>query len=110
MRSLSLAVVGILILMSRSSCLRAVSTPQEMISSNSFSFSMADTNMELELMMDSETNRMLAASTKVVTGVTGKRRSTLDCGRGKRYCLPRKSRKNPPRCNSYQRDLNQCPK
>ncbi|KDP44430.1 hypothetical protein JCGZ_16263 [Jatropha curcas] len=109
MRSLSLAVVVILILMSRSSCLGAVSTPQEMISSNSFSFSMADTNMELELMMDSATNRMLADSARRVASEAGKPRSTLGCGRGNRYCLPDKNRKNPPRCSRYNRDP-RCPK
>ncbi|KDP35625.1 hypothetical protein JCGZ_09063 [Jatropha curcas] len=89
MRSLSLAVVVILILMSRSSCLGAVSNPQEMISSNSFSFSIADTNMELELMMDSETNRMLAGIPQRGTGTAlNRNRAVFGCGQGKGYCLP----------------------
>ncbi|KDP35623.1 hypothetical protein JCGZ_09061 [Jatropha curcas] len=103
MRSLSLAVVVILILMSRSSCPGTVSNPQEMISSYSFSFSIADTNMELELMMDSETNRMLEGSSPRGTDNVGSRnRPALGCGRGKRYCLPSKNT-NPQRCGLYDR-------
>ncbi|KDP44422.1 hypothetical protein JCGZ_16255 [Jatropha curcas] len=105
MRSLSLAVVVILILMSRSSCLGAVSTPQEMISNNSFSFSMADTNMELELMMDSETNRMLTASTNSATGGVGNpNRPALDCRPGNRYCLPVSNPGTRKACPRYKRD------
>ncbi|KDP27272.1 hypothetical protein JCGZ_19971 [Jatropha curcas] len=104
MRSLSLAMVVILVLTSGSSCFGVISTPQEMISN--ISFSIADTNMELGFMMDSEINRMLAVgSTKLKPGTydTLKPPALFGCGQGKSYCLPPPNSKKPPGSSPYLR-------
>ncbi|KAJ9174013.1 hypothetical protein P3X46_017088 [Hevea brasiliensis] len=79
-----IAAVVVVILLSTSPC--SASVPK---GTDGNHFSIGDSNMELEFMMDSEFSRMLSTST-VYTN-TFKKGAVFGCGRAKRYCLPQKN-------------------
>ncbi|XVE78543.1 hypothetical protein DITRI_Ditri13aG0153800 [Diplodiscus trichospermus] len=67
----------------------------------------ADHNMELELLMESEMGRMLATENRYVTeGTEDSNKAAVDCGRGKPYksCTPPENKhKVPDTCSTYKR-------
>ncbi|XWS36835.1 hypothetical protein CRYUN_Cryun20dG0119800 [Craigia yunnanensis] len=67
----------------------------------------ADHNMELEFLMDSEIVRMLASENRYVTeGTKNRAEPAADCGRGKPYkaCTPPENEpKVPESCSTYKR-------
>ena len=54
------------------------------------SYSIADSILDLEFMMDSEINRILRGSRAAGTtgGTLNRYKALYGCGRGKRYCVP----------------------
>ncbi|XVE78542.1 hypothetical protein DITRI_Ditri13aG0153700 [Diplodiscus trichospermus] len=67
----------------------------------------ADYNMELEFLMESEMGRMLATENRYVTeGTEDSDKAAVDCGRGKPYksCTPPENKhKVPEPCSTYKR-------
>ncbi|KAJ6960222.1 hypothetical protein NC653_038304 [Populus alba x Populus x berolinensis] len=94
MKSLSLSALTLssllltMMLLNTKSCGASISLPE--MDGDVPSYTIADSNIDLEFMMDSEINRILTSSR--AGGTTG---GTLDrfkalfaCGRGNRYCVP----------------------
>ncbi|KAG8662400.1 hypothetical protein MANES_01G101700v8 [Manihot esculenta] len=82
--SVSVIAVLVLILLRTSPCRAAVP-----MAADANHFSVGDTNLDVEFMMDSEFSRMLAAagSTNAFDSLD-ESKAVFNCGRGKGYCLP----------------------
>ncbi|KAF2298659.1 hypothetical protein GH714_024556 [Hevea brasiliensis] len=96
-----IAAVVVVILLSTSPC--RASVPK---GTDGNHFSIGDSNMEFEFMMDSEFSRMLSTST--VYTDTFKKGAVFGCGRAKRYCLPQpnpKRRRSPSKYRHIQLEL-----
>ena len=106
MKSLSLSALILssllmMMLLNTKSCGASISLPE--MDGDVPLYSIADSNFDLEFMMDSEINRILAGSRRVVGGALNPHKPAFGCGRGKRYCVPKGS--NKPNCRSqYKRD------
>nr|ABK96596.1 unknown [Populus trichocarpa x Populus deltoides] len=107
MKSLSLSALTLssllltMMLLNTKSCGASISLPE--MDGDVPLYSIADSNLDLEFIMDSEINRILAASsTRKGTSNPG---PVFGCGRGNRYCLDKVHHGRP--CPVYKRD---CPK
>ena len=103
MKSLSLSVLTLslllmMMLLNTKSCGASISLPE--MEGDVPSYSIADSILDLEFMMDSEINRILITGSlnkaydainkkgPVFGGGPGNRYSLFRCGRGNRYCVP----------------------
>jgi len=99
--ALTLSLLLMMMLLNTKSCGASISLPE--MDGDVPLYSIADSNFDLEFMMDSEINRILAGSRRVVGGALNPHKPAFGCGRGKRYCVPKGS--NKPNCRSqYKRD------
>jgi len=107
MKSLSLSALTLsslllaMMLLNTKSCGASISLPE--MDGDVPLYSIADSNLDLEFMMDSEINRILADSRNGGGGALNPHKPAFGCGHAKRYCVP-----NPDgtkRCRSmYKRD------
>jgi len=69
-------------------------------------YSIADSNLDLEFMMDSEINRILQTGSRAPGDSYDRSRAVFPCGRGNGYCVNKDYHKPPCRPGPYKRD---CP-
>ncbi|KAJ6753036.1 hypothetical protein OIU74_027813 [Salix koriyanagi] len=109
MRSLSLSALTLsslllllLLLLNTKRCRASISLPE--MDGDLPLYSIADSNLDSEFMMDSEINRILVGSVPVNIYKTKDSGNPLfQCGRGQRYCV---AQDNKNRCVPYKRDCN----
>ncbi|KAJ6734843.1 hypothetical protein OIU79_002003 [Salix purpurea] len=107
MRSLSLSALTLssslmmmmLLLLSSESCGASISLPE--MDGDLPLYSIADSNLDLEFMMDSEINRMLASPGNQISDPYNKFKAPFNCDQAPRYCVPLGSKKP---CGLYKRD------
>jgi len=109
MKSLSLSALTssllLMMLLNTISCGASISLPK-MDGDVPLYSSIADSNMDLEFMMDSEINRILSDGGSTNLGNKGlyPRTNSFECARGERYkCI---APKKDARCVPYKRDCN----
>jgi hypothetical protein len=86
--SLTLSLLLMMMLLNTKSCGASILLPE--MDGDVPLYSIADSNLDLEFMMDSEINRILTGVRVGTTGGTQNPYKALyGCGRGKRYCVPK---------------------
>ncbi|KAG6741843.1 hypothetical protein POTOM_055122 [Populus tomentosa] len=95
MKSLSLSALTLssllltMMLLNSKCCGASISLPE--MEGDVPLYSIADSNLDLEFMMDSEINRILGDGSRAA-GTTGgtqnPNKAVFDCGRGNQYCVP----------------------
>uniref|UniRef100_A0A2K1X5U2 Rapid ALkalinization Factor n=1 Tax=Populus trichocarpa TaxID=3694 RepID=A0A2K1X5U2_POPTR len=107
MKSLSLSALTLssllltMMLLNTKSCGASISLPE--MDGDVPLYSIADSNLDLEFMMDSEINRILGSRNAGVDPLI-RQKPVFGCGRGNRYCVP-KGPDNTRKCGSqYKRD------
>ncbi|KAJ6960212.1 hypothetical protein NC653_038295 [Populus alba x Populus x berolinensis] len=87
--ALTLSLLLMMMLLNTKSCGASISLPE--MEGDVPSYSIADSILDLEFMMDSEINRILITGSLKKGAVFGDgphRYSLFRCGRGNRYCVP----------------------
>jgi len=86
--SLTLSLLLMMMLLNTKSCGASILLPE--MDGDVPLYSIADSNLDLEFMVDSEINRILTGARVGTTGGTQNPYAALyGCGRGKRYCVPK---------------------
>ena len=110
MKSLSLSALTLssllltTMLLNTKSCGASISLPE--MDGDVPLYSIADSNIDLEFMMDSEINRILGTGSLNKAYDAVKRGPVFNCGPGNRYCVPGPDGKLMCR-NEYKRDCKQ---
>ncbi|XVF81703.1 hypothetical protein PTKIN_Ptkin15bG0176700 [Pterospermum kingtungense] len=105
-RAISLGTITLMILFLITSSCQATTSFASLEEKTNATATIADNNMESELLMDSDIGRTLIDYRYLTTRSGIRRRPIVDCNRGNAYisCLPAKNRQiRPERCGIYKR-------
>lgn len=97
--ALTLSLLLMMMLLNTKSCGASISLPE--MDGDVPLYSIADSNLDLEFIMDSEINRILVAPS-AGRGPSNPNRPVFGCGQGNRYCLDKVHHVRP--CPPYKRD------